>query len=81
MSNEAKIEAYRICRKWVDAIGIGFHPDTLAMHYEPALSNEQQLEYTLDMMMLFLMEQEEGIDPYEAGLDAMAAAGLTTGAN
>jgi len=76
MNSEAQKESYRICRKWVDALGVGFHPDTLAMHYDPALTHEQQLEYTLDMMMLFIIQQEEGIDPYEAGLSAMADANL-----
>ena len=72
-------EAYDICRKWVDAIGIGFHPDNLAMDYEPKLSDEKQMEYTLDMMLLFIMQEEYKIDPYEIGLQAMEDANLING--
>ena len=72
----AKKEAYDICRKWVDEIGIGFHPDNLAFDYSPPMPHEKQIEYTLDMMLLFLMQDEYKIDPYEIGLEAMEDAKL-----
>lgn len=72
----SKQEAIKICRKWVSKMGLGFHPDTLAMHYDPPMNYEDQMEYTLDMMMLFMMQDEDGIDPYEVGIEAMEEAKL-----
>lgn len=53
-------------------IGLGFHPDTPAGDYEPALEGALAEEY--DRMLDFVFERLE--DPYAVGLDAWEMAGL-----
>jgi len=66
------IDAEQICRKWVEAIGVGFHPDTRGASYRPKMSRDMVREYDADMVRLFAAP----CDPYDLGLEAMAAAGL-----
>lgn len=56
-----------IARKWVATLGMGFHPDTPADDYEPALTAEQAAEYEADMDELFALSA----DPYELCISAM----------
>lgn len=69
----AVAEAWMI---WVTTeIGIGFHPDTPASHYEPPLPTELAAEY--DGMIIFC--HENLYDPYEPGLDTMIKLGWNDG--
>jgi len=61
--------AYFVARKWSRNLGLGFHPDTRATDYEPALSDTDQREYASDMETLF----KAGSDPYGIALNAMLA--------
>ena len=62
-----------ICRKWVDRLGLGFHPDTPAADYcNPAMPTSEALEYEGDMDRLFDLDG----DPYAAAMHAARAAGI-----
>lgn len=65
-------DPHAICAKWVKRIGGGFHPDTRANSYAPALSSDDEIEYEQDMEILFAVAS----DPYECAVMAMADAGL-----
>lgn len=56
-----------ICRRWVRRIGRGFHPDTRAEDYDPALADWERRDYEDDMDRLFEMPG----DPYEFAVQAM----------
>ena len=73
---DIELEMRDISRKWVAIIGVGYHPDTPANDYSPALTKDQQREYSFDMRKLRRMERVCGMCVYEAGLNAMADAGL-----
>ena len=64
--------AQRSLNRWVQHIGIGFHPDTRGADYEPPLTAGEAKQYDLDMLFCQLVLQ----DPYAAGLRAMKDAGL-----
>jgi hypothetical protein len=73
---DMELEMRDISRKWVAIIGVGYNPDTAAGDYSPALTKDQQREYAFDMRKLRRMERVCGMCVYEAGLNAMADAGL-----
>lgn len=50
-----------IAAKWIDRIGLGFHPDTRGGDYLPAMSVAEAAEYDRDMETLF---RNPGLDPY-----------------
>jgi len=60
-------EALRICRKWVEKLGWGFHPDTRGADYRPALTSAEAVAYDADMARLFALP----LDPYAYGVAAM----------
>lgn len=65
-------DPHAICRKWVNRIGVGFHPDTRGKDYTPKMSPEWIKEYDADMELIFA----RAADPYECGIMAMEDAGL-----
>jgi hypothetical protein len=60
-------EALRLCRKWVEKLGWGFHPDTRGADYRPALSPDEIAAYDYDMERLFGLP----LDPYAYGVKAL----------
>lgn len=68
--------ALDLCRKWVSRFGLGFHIDTSPAEYSPPLKGATRIEYLSDMARLWEIHDRIGVDPYEAGLNAMRAAGL-----
>lgn len=68
MSDIPNPEGVAICARWLDRIGLGFHPDTPGADYVPPLSPALQAEYEGDMQTLFAV----ALDPYACGLAAMA---------
>jgi hypothetical protein len=63
----AEAEAQRICDKWVERIGWGFHPDTRGADYDPPFSADEVTDYNKDMNTLFSLDG----DPYEFAVQAM----------
>ena len=61
--------AEQIARRWVERLGLGFHPDTPGTDYVPPLSPAEAEEYENDMTALFATAP----DPYAVGLAAMQA--------
>jgi hypothetical protein len=59
--------ARRIALRWVDKLGLGFHPDTRAKDYTPLMPYEDREDYDRDMDMLAGV----AVDQYEASLWAM----------
>ena len=64
-------DANLIAARWVEKIGIGFHPDTRGASYSPALPAADVRAYDADMAQMRRLG-----DPYLAGVAAMEAAGL-----
>lgn len=67
-------DPHAICRKWVARLGLGFHPDTGGLDYDPPLTPNEVEEYNGDMEALF----KYAADPYECAIMAWADAGLIT---
>jgi hypothetical protein len=59
--------AFLIAKKWCTKIGMGFHPDTGGLDYDPPLSPNDVEEYNADMDRLF----EIAADPYASAVRAM----------
>jgi hypothetical protein len=59
-------EARAICAKWSKAIGLGWHLDTPASDYEPALAIDIRDDYDADMARLLASDTP---DPYEIALE------------
>lgn len=55
------VEASRICDKWAEKLGYGFHPDTRGADYRPRLTPMEVIAYDHDMMRLFGLDV---LDPY-----------------
>lgn len=63
-------EETQIATRWVEKLGLGFHPDTAGRDIIPALEPYQIIDYERDMERL----HEISADPYLAGLRAMRIA-------
>lgn len=66
------LETILIADRWAGRLGLGWHPDTRAGDYTPAMDRHEQAEYAADMTRLAALAD----DPYAEAIGAWERAGL-----